>query len=82
MNRHDVNLVLGGTGKTGRRVAERLQTLGLQFRLGSRSGQPTVCNALSVVRRVISRITRSARPLPACGATRREYADATNRALA
>ena len=33
-------LVLGGTGKTGRRVARRLATLGHPVRVGSRSGQP------------------------------------------
>ena len=33
-------LVLGGTGKTGRRVAERLTKRGLPVRIGSRSGQP------------------------------------------
>ena len=33
-------LVLGGTGKTGRRVVERLGTRGLPVRVGSRSGQP------------------------------------------
>src|ERR671910_3866570 len=33
-------LVLGGTGKTGRRVVERLRTLGLPVRVGSRSGEP------------------------------------------
>jgi uncharacterized protein YbjT (DUF2867 family) len=33
-------LVLGGTGKTGRRVAERLQARGLPVRIGSRSGEP------------------------------------------
>jgi uncharacterized protein YbjT (DUF2867 family) len=33
-------LVLGGTGKTGRRVAERLWAEGLPVRLGSRSGDP------------------------------------------
>jgi len=32
--------VLGGTGKTGRRVAERLQALGEDVRIGSRSGTP------------------------------------------
>ncbi|WP_442602409.1 NAD(P)H-binding protein [Paenibacillus sp. KN14-4R] len=32
-------LVLGGTGKTGRRVAERLTKLGLPVRIGSRSGE-------------------------------------------
>jgi uncharacterized protein YbjT (DUF2867 family) len=39
MNKH-LNLVAGGTGKTGRRVVERLQNLGLPFRAGSRSAQP------------------------------------------
>jgi uncharacterized protein YbjT (DUF2867 family) len=33
-------LVLGGTGKTGRRVAARLRELGRPVRLGSRSGEP------------------------------------------
>lgn len=33
-------LVLGGTGKTGRRVAERLTARGLPLRIGSRSGEP------------------------------------------
>lgn len=33
-------LVLGGTGKTGRRVLERLQTRGLPTRLGSRGAEP------------------------------------------
>ena len=33
-------LVLGGTGKTGRRVAERLAARGVPIRLGSRSGEP------------------------------------------
>jgi uncharacterized protein YbjT (DUF2867 family) len=33
-------LVLGGTGKTGRRVVERLGGRGLPVRVGSRSGQP------------------------------------------
>ncbi|MDQ3695438.1 MAG: NAD(P)H-binding protein [Chloroflexota bacterium] len=33
-------LVLGGTGKTGRRVAERLRARGLPVRVGSRSSQP------------------------------------------
>jgi len=40
MNRNDVTLVVGGNGKTGRRVAERLERLGLPFRIGSRSGYP------------------------------------------
>ena len=33
-------LVLGGTGKTGRRVAERLIARGVPTRIGSRSGRP------------------------------------------
>jgi uncharacterized protein YbjT (DUF2867 family) len=33
-------LLLGGTGKTGRRVAERLTARGLPVRIGSRSGEP------------------------------------------
>jgi uncharacterized protein YbjT (DUF2867 family) len=33
-------LVLGGTGKTGRRVAQRLTARGLPVRVGSRSGEP------------------------------------------
>ncbi|WP_202638327.1 NAD(P)H-binding protein [Bailinhaonella thermotolerans] len=33
-------LVVGGTGKTGRRVAERLTARGLDTRIGSRSGEP------------------------------------------
>jgi uncharacterized protein YbjT (DUF2867 family) len=33
-------LVLGGTGKTGRRVAERLAARGVPVRVGSRSGEP------------------------------------------
>ena len=33
-------LVLGGTGKTGRRIAQRLVDKGIQIRLGSRSTQP------------------------------------------
>jgi uncharacterized protein YbjT (DUF2867 family) len=36
----DVTLVLGGTGKTGRRVVERLRAGGLPTRVGSRSGEP------------------------------------------
>ena len=35
-----VTLVLGGTGKTGRRVAERLKKRGVQTRIASRSGTP------------------------------------------
>lgn len=33
-------LVIGGTGKTGRRVAERLEARGVPVRIGSRSAQP------------------------------------------
>ncbi len=33
-------LVIGGTGKTGRRVAERLTLRGLPVRVGSRAGEP------------------------------------------
>jgi uncharacterized protein YbjT (DUF2867 family) len=35
-----LTLVLGGTGKTGRRVAERLAERGLPVRIGSRSAEP------------------------------------------
>lgn len=38
MNEHGTTLVLGGTGKTGRRVVERLGRRGLPVRVGSRSG--------------------------------------------
>jgi uncharacterized protein YbjT (DUF2867 family) len=33
-------LVLGGTGKTGRRIIARLRGRGVPTRVGSRSGQP------------------------------------------
>ena len=36
-----LTLVLGGTGKTGRRVAERLQASGHDVRIGSRSAVPS-----------------------------------------
>ncbi len=36
----ELTLVLGGTGKTGRRVAERLKTKGHHVRVGSRSTTP------------------------------------------
>lgn len=36
----DLILITGGTGKTGRRVAERLQARGRAVRIGSRSGAP------------------------------------------
>ena len=35
-----LTLVLGGTGKTGRRVARRLRARAIPVRVGSRSGQP------------------------------------------
>ncbi|MFJ6571820.1 NmrA family transcriptional regulator [Streptomyces sp. NPDC091292] len=35
-----ITLVIGGTGKTGRRVAERLAARGVSVRVGSRSGEP------------------------------------------
>jgi len=38
--RHQPTLVLGGTGKIGRRVVERLNARGLPVRIGSRSGNP------------------------------------------
>lgn len=37
---HHTTLVTGGTGKTGRRVAERLQARGVPVRIGSRHGEP------------------------------------------
>jgi uncharacterized protein YbjT (DUF2867 family) len=37
---HGITLVIGGTGKTGRRVAERLNAMGRRTRIGSRSGDP------------------------------------------
>ncbi|OCP09275.1 MULTISPECIES: NAD(P)H-binding protein [unclassified Ensifer] len=36
-----ITLVLGGTGKTGRRVAERLQERGVAVRIGARSASPS-----------------------------------------
>ena len=36
----DLTLVLGGNGKTGRRVAERLRTAGRAVRIGSRGADP------------------------------------------
>ncbi len=36
-----ITLVLGGTGKTGRRVAEKLQGLGVETRIASRSANPS-----------------------------------------
>lgn len=40
-DKHGITLVLGGTGKTGRRVAERLQTRGIETRIASRSANPS-----------------------------------------
>lgn len=37
----DLTLVVGGSGKTGRRVAERLKAKGLEVRIGSRSATPS-----------------------------------------
>jgi uncharacterized protein YbjT (DUF2867 family) len=37
---HPTTLVTGGTGKTGRRVAERLRARGVPVRIGSRHGEP------------------------------------------
>ena len=36
----NITLVLGGTGKTGRRIAERLAARGVPTRIGTRSGEP------------------------------------------
>lgn len=40
-NGKGTTLVLGGTGKTGRRVAERLQARGVETRIASRSANPS-----------------------------------------
>ena len=39
-NRTKPPLILGGTGKTGRRIVERLRARHLPVRVGSRSGEP------------------------------------------
>jgi uncharacterized protein YbjT (DUF2867 family) len=39
-NANGTTLVIGGTGKTGRRVAQQLTARGLPVRIGSRSGTP------------------------------------------
>ena len=39
-NQNGITLVLGGTGKTGRRVVERLKVRGIATRIGSRTGTP------------------------------------------
>jgi uncharacterized protein YbjT (DUF2867 family) len=36
----DLTLVLGGTGKTGRRIAARLRARGVRVRIGSRAAEP------------------------------------------
>ncbi len=41
METEGITLVLGGTGKTGRRVAERLKARGVPTRIASRSGTPS-----------------------------------------
>jgi uncharacterized protein YbjT (DUF2867 family) len=40
MTNSDLTLVLGGNGKTGRRVGARLRALGRPVRIGSRAGDP------------------------------------------
>src|SRR5688500_13165040 len=40
MTSADLTLITGGTGKTGRRVADRLKARGHAVRIGSRSGAP------------------------------------------
>lgn len=40
MNNHGEVLVLGGTGKTGRRIVDRLQARGIAVRVGSRTAEP------------------------------------------
>ena len=39
--KQDITLILGGTGKTGRRDAERLKAKGKEVRVGSRSATPS-----------------------------------------
>ncbi|MBV7336679.1 NAD(P)H-binding protein [Chloroflexi bacterium TSY] len=39
-NQKDITLILGGTGKTGRRIVERLIAKDVPTRIGSRSGTP------------------------------------------
>jgi uncharacterized protein YbjT (DUF2867 family) len=39
-NHHEATLVLGGTGKTGRRIVERLTARGIPTRVGARSEEP------------------------------------------
>ncbi len=40
-SQNGITLVLGGTGKTGRRVADRLQARGVETRIASRSADPS-----------------------------------------
>jgi uncharacterized protein YbjT (DUF2867 family) len=40
----NTTLILGGNGKTGRRVAQRLSARGVPLRIGSRSGTPPFDN--------------------------------------
>lgn len=40
MTKQQTTLVLGGTGRVGRRIADRLAALGVPVRVGSRSGEP------------------------------------------
>lgn len=40
MTASETTMVLGGTGKTGRRIVERLSARGLPVRVGSRTGEP------------------------------------------
>jgi uncharacterized protein YbjT (DUF2867 family) len=40
MHSEDLTLIMGGTGNTGRRVAERSRAAGRPVRVGSRSGEP------------------------------------------
>ena len=40
MSNTNTTLVLGGTGKTGRRIVDRLRAMGVDVRVGSRSEQP------------------------------------------
>ena len=40
MSTTKTTLVLGGTGKTGRRIVDRLRAMGVEVRVGSRSEQP------------------------------------------
>ncbi|HEX5256237.1 MAG TPA: hypothetical protein VFW69_20635 [Mycobacterium sp.] len=39
MTKHTNTVVVGGTGKTGRRVVDRLRTRALPVRVASRSGE-------------------------------------------